>query len=168
MPLGGRRAVRRLVVVLALILAAMASVSSAAAAGLAPIGAHSMLQLTDPYAFMQAMFAEAAAMHGSAIRLDVAPAIVFGGNPDQPPDFSGLDEVTGLAEQYHLQVVGDLTTIPWWISNCQVPTDLPQMHLCGTDDLADYGAMIREIVARADPTIRYWEIWNEPDSSQFF
>jgi hypothetical protein len=73
--------VRRLVVVLALILAAaMAPASSAAAAGSAPIGAHSMLQLTDPYAFMQAMFAEAAAMHGSAIRLDVAPAIAFGGN----------------------------------------------------------------------------------------
>jgi hypothetical protein len=161
--------VRRLVVVLALTLAgAMAPVSSTAAAGSAPIGAHSMLQLTDPYAFMQAMFAEAAAMHGSAIRLDVAPAIVFAGNADQPPDFSGLDAVTALAQQYHLQVVGDLTTIPWWISNCQVPTDLTQMDLCGTDDLADYGAMIREIVARASPTIRYWEIWNEPDSGQFF
>lgn len=160
---------RRLVVVAAVVLATgMAAFSSTAAAGSAPIGAHSMLQLSNPDPFMQAMFAEAAAMHASAIRLDVASAIVFGGTPGQAPDFSGLDEVTALAEQYHLQVVGDLTTIPWWISNCQVPTDLTRMDLCGTDDLADYGTMIREIVARAAPAIRYWEIWNEPDSRYFF
>lgn len=33
-----------------------------------------MLQLNSPQPFMQAMFAEAARMHASAIRLDVAPA----------------------------------------------------------------------------------------------
>jgi hypothetical protein len=140
----------------------------ASAAADSPIGAHSMLQLNDPYPFMQAMFSEAAAMHASAIRLDVAPAIVFGEDPNQPPDFSGLDEVVALAQQYHLQVVGDLMSIPWWIANCQTQADMTQMDRCGTDDLTDYGSMIRQIVARADPAIRYWEIWNEPDNSAFF
>ena len=79
-----------------------------------------MLQLNSPYPFMQTMFAEAAAMHASAIRLDVAPALVFH-DPSQPPDFTGLDEVVALANAYHLQVVGDLTTIPWWIASCTSP-----------------------------------------------
>jgi hypothetical protein len=166
---GGAGAVLRLAVVVTVLVAGAASgpVTSAGAAD-SPIGAHSMLQLNDPYPFMQAMFAEAAAMHASTIRLDVAPAIVFGAGPGQPPDFSGLDEVVGLAQQYHLQVVGDLMSIPWWIADCQTPADMTQMDRCGTDDLADYGSIIRQIVARSDPVIRYWEVWNEPDSSAFF
>jgi Abnormal spindle-like microcephaly-assoc'd, ASPM-SPD-2-Hydin len=136
----------------------------AAAAG-NPVGAHSMLQLNSPYSFMQAMFAEAAGMHASAIRLDVAPALVFA-DSSQPPDYSGLDEVIALSEQYHVRVIGDLFTIPWWIAACQIPTGNPAR--CGTDDLADYRSMIAQIVARADPFIRDWEIWNEPDNGGFF
>ncbi|MFZ0043468.1 MAG: hypothetical protein WAK93_19320 [Solirubrobacteraceae bacterium] len=68
-----------------------------------PIGVHSMLQLNDPPSFMAAMFAEAAKMDASAIRLDVAPALAFPG-PSQPPDFSGLDEVMALP---------GATTFPW-------------------------------------------------------
>ena len=86
--------------------------AGAARAAESPIGAHSMLQLNSPYPFMQSMFEEAAAMHASAIRLDVAPALVFH-DPLQPPDFTGLDEVVSLASTYHLRVVADLTTIPW-------------------------------------------------------
>ena len=126
-----------------------------------------MLQLNSPYPFMQSMFEEAAAMHASAIRLDVAPALVFH-DPLQPPDFTGLDEVVALANAYHLRVVADLTTIPWWISACATPRDISQMTLCGTDDLADYRAEITEIVRRADPAIHDWEIWNEPDLGSFF
>jgi hypothetical protein len=141
--------------------------AGAARAAESPIGAHSMLQLNSPYPFMQTMFAQAAAMHASAIRLDVAPALVFY-DPLQPPDFTGLDEVVALANADHLQVVGDLTTIPWWISACATPRDISQMTLCGTDDLADYRAEITEIVRRAGPAIHDWEIWNEPDLGSFF
>jgi peptidoglycan/xylan/chitin deacetylase (PgdA/CDA1 family) len=132
-----------------------------------PIGVHSMLQLSDPYSFMQAMFAEAAGLHASAIRLDVAPALVFTA-PSAPPDFSGLDEVMALSQQYHLRVIADLFTIPWWIADCQAPTDLAGMARCGTDDLAAYGSLIAQIVTHADPVVRDWEIWNEPDNGQFF
>ena len=141
--------------------------SSIAAAAEDPIGAHSMLQLNSPDSFMQTMFAEAAAMHASAIRLDVAPALVFT-DPSKPPDFSGLNEVIELSRQYHLRVVADLFTIPWWIATCQAPTDIIDMTRCGTDDLADYQSMITKIVARAGPAIRDWEIWNEPDLGHFF
>jgi len=126
-----------------------------------------MLQLNDPYSFMQAMFAEAAGLHASAIRLDVAPALVFTA-PLAPPDFSGLDEVMALSQQYHLRVIADLLTIPWWIADCQTPADLSDMARCGTDDLVAYGSLITQIVTHADPVVRDWEIWNEPDNGQFF
>src|ERR1700761_4964301 len=152
----------------ALVAAALiGTIARAARAAESPIGAHSMLQLNSPYPFMQTMFAEAAAMHASTIRLDVAPALVFH-DPLQPPDFTGLDEVVELANTYHLRVVADLMTIPWWISACATPRDISAMTLCGTDDLADYRAEITEIVRRADPAIHDWEIWNEPDLGSFF
>jgi Cellulase (glycosyl hydrolase family 5) len=140
---------------------------SGIAAAQSPIGAHSMLQLDDPPSFMQAMFAQAADMDASAIRLDVAPAIVFG-DPSGTPDFSGLDDVVALAAQYHLRVVADLVTIPWWLADCDGPTDLSAMDRCGTDHLSEYQSLISQIVARADPVIRDWEIWNEPDTTASF
>ena len=157
-----------MVVALVLCNVAFAAVrsSDAFAAG-NPIGVHSMLQLNDPYSFMQAMFAEAAGLHASAIRLDVAPALVFT-NLSQSPDLSGLDEVIALSQEYHLRVIGDVFTIPLWIADCQVPTDISGMARCGTDDLAAYASLIAQIVAHADPVIRDWEIWNEPDNGQFF
>ena len=161
-----RGALATLVAIL-LSLVLLGASAGAARAAESPIGAHSMLQLNSPYPFMQSMFEEAAAMHASAIRLDVAPALVFH-DPLQPPDFTGLDEVVALANAYHLRVVADLTTIPWWISACATPRDISQMTLCGTDDLADYRAEITEIVRRADPAIHDWEIWNEPDLGSFF
>jgi hypothetical protein len=139
--------------------------SGSAAVAASLIGAHSMLQLNSPYGFMQEMFAEAAGMDASAIRLDIAPALVFS-EPSGPPDFSGLDHVIALSEQYHLRVIGDLFTIPSWIAACQGSAAQPTR--CGTDDLSVYGSMVAQIVAHSDPVIRDWEIWNEPDTAEFF
>jgi hypothetical protein len=126
-----------------------------------------MIQLDDPPSFMATLFSEASAMGASAIRLDVPPAIVFGG-PSSKPDFSGLDEVMTLADEYHLRVVADLMTVPYGLADCPVPTDPGASERCGTDDLGGYASVIGQIVAHADPVIRDWEIWNEPDSAQFF
>ncbi len=104
-------------------------------------------------------------MHASAIRLDVAPALVFT-SQGRPPDFSGLDEVVALAQRYDLRVVGDLLTIPTWMADCATPTSTPSR--CATDDLSGYASVIGQIAARADPVIRDWEIWNEPDTAEFF
>ncbi|HEY2005442.1 MAG TPA: choice-of-anchor D domain-containing protein [Solirubrobacteraceae bacterium] len=125
-----------------------------------------MLQLNSPYPFMQTMFAEAARMHASAIRLDVAPALIF---PSQggAADFGGLDEVMALAQEYHLRVLADLFTIPPWMAGCSAIGAVARSR-CAPDDEADYGSIITRIVSHADPIIRDWEIWNEPDSSAFF
>ena len=143
------------------------AVPSPAAAAESPIGAHSMLQLNDPPSFMQAMFAQAVAMGASSIRLDVAPAFIFS-SPSQPPDFSGLDEVMSLATQYHLHVVADLLTIPYWLADCPQPESTSDSERCGTSDLTDYASVVSQIVAHADPVIQDWEVWNEPDSAEFF
>jgi hypothetical protein len=152
--------------VLACGLTLIAAHPSPAAAAANPIGAHSMLQLNSPYSFMQTMFAEAVRMHASAIRLDVAPALIF---PSQsgPPDFSGLDEVTALSQQYHLRVLADLFTIPPWLAGCTAAGAVAQSR-CAPGDDAEYGSLISQIVTHADPVIRDWEIWNEPDSPEFF
>lgn len=89
-----------------------------------PIAVHSMLQLDDPRSFMQAMFAQAAAMHAAYLRMDVAPALVFPA-PGQPPDFRGLCEVVALSQQYRLPVVADLLTVPYWIAACPQPRIRP-------------------------------------------
>jgi Abnormal spindle-like microcephaly-assoc'd, ASPM-SPD-2-Hydin len=148
-------------------LTSLAALAGGASAAVSPIGAHSMLQLDDPPSFMEAMFAEAAGMGASTIRLDVAPALVF---PDSPsdPDFSGLDAVMALAGQYHLRVVADLMTIPPQLADCPPSTPPSDAARCATDDLQAYGSLISQIVTHADPVIRNWEIWNEPDSGQFF
>jgi hypothetical protein len=144
----------------------LVTVHPASAQAANPIGAHSMLQLNSPYSFMQTMFAEAAAMHASAIRLDVAPALIFPSQTGQP-DFSGLDEVMALSRQYHLRVLADLFTIPPWLAGCNAPSAMEQSR-CAPADEAEYGSIVSQIVTHADPVIRDWEIWNEPDSPQFF
>ena len=156
----------RILVLMSMGLVALGTRAGVAAAQ-SPIGAHSMLQLNSPYSFMQSMFAQAAAMHASAIRLDVAAPLVFT-DPSKPPDFSGLDEVMSLSQLYSLPVVADLITVPPQIASCVRPTAPDQMARCGTDDIADYQSEVDTIVAHADPVITDWEIWNEPDNGAFF
>jgi hypothetical protein len=105
-------------------------------------------------------------MGASAIRLDVAPALVFAGSSSQPPDFSGLDEVMALARTYRLRVVGDLMTVPTWMADCAEPT--ADSSRCATTDLPAYASVIGQIVSHADPVIHDWEVWNEPDTAGFF
>ena len=139
-----------------------------ARAGTDPIGVHSMLQVNSSSSLMQEMFSEASALHAGAIRLDVAPALIFPNGPSHP-DFSGLDEIMGLARQDNLRVSADLFTIPAWLADCPSPTSDPgATGRCPTTDLIGYSSVIRQIVSHADPVIHDWEIWNEPDSGAFF
>ena len=73
-----------------------------------------------------------------------------------------------LAGDYHLRVIADLMTIPPWLADCPAWTPASDAARCATGDLPAYAAVIGQIVAHADPAIRDWELWNEPDSGQFF
>jgi hypothetical protein len=161
-----RRRARRLAAALIACVLPLAG-ASAASATPDPVGVHSMLQLNTPYSFMQAMFAQAAGLHASVIRLDVAPALIFT-TRSGAPDYTGLDEVMALSQQYHLRVVADLLTIPPWMASCRGGSDQSAPARCATNDLAGYGSIISQIVRHADPVLRDWEIWNEPDSGEYF
>jgi hypothetical protein len=167
---GGRRGVGARTPRLARALVAatfvLAAAGPAPARAANPIGVHSMLYLNTPPAFMESMFAEAAGMHASAIRLDVAPALIFPSQGD-PPDYSGLDQVMTLAQRYHLRVLADLLTIPPWMAACP-DSDPVSRSRCPPASISDYGHMIGQIAAHAEPVIRDWEIWNEPDRAEFF
>lgn len=140
--------------------------AAGARAAYSPIGVHSMLYLNTPRSFMESMFAQAAGMHASSIRLDVAPALIFT-SASGTPDFSGLDEVMTLAQRYHLRVLADLLTVPPWMSSCSSGDDATRSR-CAPASISDYGRMIGKIVGHADPVIRDWEVWNEPDRGEFF
>src|SRR4051794_28222844 len=71
-----------------------------------PIGAHSMLYLTAPPAFKEAMFREAAAMGASEIRVDVELSGIFP-EPGRV-DWTGLEDYERLARKYGLRVLGDI------------------------------------------------------------
>ncbi|MGB9184624.1 MAG: choice-of-anchor D domain-containing protein [Solirubrobacteraceae bacterium] len=165
----GSRGTARLLFTAASLACALASTGAypaSAQADFNPIGVHSMLEVNSSYGLMQTMFSEAANLHAGAIRVDLAPALIF---PDRPtdPDYGGLDEIMGLAQQYHLRVVADLFTVPSWLASCP-PGSQSVVARCGSDDLSGYASVVSQIVTHADAVIHDWEIWNEPDSGQFF
>lgn len=131
-----------------------------ALAATSPVGAHSMIQLTDPPALMNAMFAKAAALGAAEIRVDVAPGEIYGQFGET--DWSGLDEVMALSTEYRLPVLGDLTDRP--SVDCSDPAAAPA-H-CGLD--GNLNGDVAQIVERAYPVIRDWEVWNEPDATAPF
>src|SRR5579862_5238645 len=90
---------------------------ASAAAALSPIGVHSMLYETDPFGAEQAMFAQAADLGASTIRLDIELSGIFT-NPGQPADWTGVDQYMTLARRYHLRVLADLLATPWWLAAC--------------------------------------------------
>lgn len=148
-------------------LAAASARSDVQAPGENPIGVHSMLQLSYPPSFMETMFAEAVAVHATTLRLDVSPSEVFTA-PLSEPDYTGLDEVVALAREYHIRVVADVSTIPWWLAACSGITDVFALTRCATDDLGSWASVLGQIVTRADGAIADWEIWNEPNSPSVF
>ena len=132
----------------------------------APLGAHSMLYSSTPFAFKRAMFAEAASLGVSEIRVDVDLSGIFP-TPDST-DWSGLDDYIHLAGEYHLAVLADVTATPAWLANCPAGTTPPQSYRCGTDDAAAYGALAGRLAQHAGGAITDWEIVNEPDARWAF
>lgn len=130
------------------------------------LGAHSMLYVTTPYPFKQVMFAEAAALGASEIRVDVDLSGIF--PTPGATDWTGLDDYIQLARQYGLRVLADITATPLWLANCPAGVPPSGGYRCGTDRAALYGALVGKVVAHAAGAIRDWEIVNEPDATWAF
>src|SRR5829696_422073 len=131
------------------------------------IASHAMLYLDSPPAFREAMFREAAASGATSIRVDVPiPAIVRGREGER--SWEELDDVTGLARQYDLEVVGLIYGTPWWLARCPDRTEDLDYYECPPTSAPAFAKLAREIARRTRGTIDTWQILNEPNNRYVF
>src|SRR5829696_5472735 len=131
------------------------------------IASHAMLYLDSPPAFREAMFREAAASGATSIRVDVPiPAIVRGREGER--SWEELDDVTGLARQYDLEVVGLIYGTPWWLARCPDRTEDLDYYECPPSSAPAFAKLAREIARRTRGTIDTWQILNEPNNRYVF
>ncbi|MGO9961446.1 MAG: hypothetical protein ACLP50_36645 [Solirubrobacteraceae bacterium] len=130
-----------------------------------PLGAHSMLYSDTPLAFKAQMFSQAAAMDVSEIRVDLDLSAVYS-SPGAAPDFSTVDQYMSLAAAYHLRVLANITTMPWWLADCQTPAEAAAAsYECGTNEPVAYAQLVGAIAAHAKGYVDDYELINEPDGS---
>ena len=136
----------------------------------APVSAHAMVHTCcTPAAMKERIFAEAKAVGAEFIRVDVELNAIFeepGGGRAAEPDWSGLDEVTELAERHDIEVLGILLAPPAYASTC--PERWPDAGRCAAADTDEFGELAGEVADHARDTIRHWEIVNEPDGEWAF
>lgn len=130
----------------------------------ARLGSHSMLYLNTPAAQQEAMFRATADAGLRYLRMDFAVGIVF---TRGRIDFSAVERVDALAATYGVDVLGVITTTPWYIAAC--PGGATE-HLERCAPAARYESRWRRMVARIvrrAPNVRHWELGNEPDGFGF-
>src|SRR5215207_208764 len=131
------------------------------------IASHAMLYLDSPPAFREAMFREAAASGATSIRVDVPiPAIVRGREGER--SWEALDDVTRLAREYDLEVVGLIYGTPWWLARCPDRTEDLDYYECPPSSAPAFAKLAREIARRTRGTIDTWQILNEPNNRYVF
>src|SRR4051812_23631224 len=138
---------------------------AAPAAGAGSLAAHGMIYLDSPPSFKEAMFAQAADLGASAIRVDVdVSEIVDGG----ARDWRGLDEDVALARKYHLGVLAVLLGTPANLQRCDASVPGFFRFRCAATDEAAYAGYVGEIAHRAGRAIRWWQVLSEPDNPLMF
>lgn len=78
-------------------------------------------------------------------------------------DWSGVDMVVATAKKYGLTSLGTITGAPRWASsgNCSYPS-------CPPNDPQVFGQFAGMVAGRYKDSIRYFEIWNEPNYPLFW
>jgi len=79
-------------------------------------------------------------------------------------DWSGVDRVVAAAVERGLQVLGLITNTPAW---ARIEESGDDSHGRPSDP-AEFGRFAGDAAARYAGTVRHWEIWNEPNLTQFF
>ncbi len=150
----------------ALLILVLLLVPAAPAAGAGRLAAHGMVYLDSPPSFKEAMFAQAARLGASAIRVDVDVSEVV--RPDGSRWWTGLDEDIALARRYHLEVLGVLLGTPAQLARCDASVPAFFRFRCPATDERRYAAYVREIVERARGAIDDWQVLSEPDNPLMF
>jgi hypothetical protein len=138
---------------------------AAPAAGAGSLAAHGMIYLDSPPSFKEAMFAQAADLGASAIRVDVDVSEIVHGDAR---DWTGLDEDVALARKYHLGVLGVLLGTPADLQRCDASVPAFFRFRCPATDEDRYAGYVGEIVRRAGSAIGSWQVLSEPDNPLMF
>jgi hypothetical protein len=147
--------------------AALSAVPASAGASPPPgsygarLGSHSMVYLNTAPAHQEAMFRATAEAGVRYLRMDFAIGLVFA--PDRT-DFSAVDRVNALAARYDVDVLGVLTTTPWYIAECPGGST-EHLERCGPAPRHEgtWRDMVSSVARRAS-NVRRWELGNEPDN----
>jgi hypothetical protein len=154
--------VRAALLTLLLLLALPAAPAGAAGT----LAAHGMVYLDSPPSFKEAMFAQAADLGASAIRVDVDVSEIV--RPDGSRWWDGLDEDIALARKYRLEVMGVLIGTPSGLAKCDASVPAFFRFRCVASDERRYAAYVGEIVRRARGAIDDWQVLSEPDNPLMF
>jgi hypothetical protein len=130
----------------------------------AHLGAHSMVYLDTPPAQQRAMFRAAADAGVRAVRMDFAIGQVF---PRGRRDFSAVDRVDALAAEYGVEVLGVVTTTPWYLGDCPGPDDHAAERCAPALRYERRWARMVGRVARRARHVCCWQLGNEPDGFGF-
>jgi hypothetical protein len=152
-------------VVLVFLAAASPAASGATGTYGQRLGSHTMLYLDSTPEQQRAVFRATAEAGVGSLRMDLAVGHVF---PRGGPDFSAVDRVNALAAEYDLDVLGVITTTPWYIGDC--PPGVDDRHAERCAPAPEYERRWRRMVgrlARRASNVQRWELGNEPDGFGF-
>ncbi len=100
-----------------------------------------------------------------------------------PFEFENFDTVARLANEYDIELLPILITIPAWASTAPAEMiarlgDLAPVDRYRPDDLTDWLTYVRTVVERYDgdgiedapgsPRLSHWEVWNEPNLALYW
>ena len=126
----------------------------------ASLGSHSMLYLNTRPAEQEAMFRATAKAGVRYLRMDFAVGLVF---PYGERDYGAVERVDALADDYDVELLGVITTTPWYIAACPGgSTDHLDRCAPARQHERTWRNMVMRMVRHA-PHVRYWELGNEPD-----
>ncbi|HEY6691203.1 MAG TPA: hypothetical protein VI006_00040 [Solirubrobacteraceae bacterium] len=154
----------RLVVGIAL---ALAGTAAPAAAAPRPgsygthLGSHTMLYLNSTAEAQRALFRASAAAGVRYLRMDFAIGLVF---PWGEEDFAAVDRADALAAAYGVEVLGVITTTPWYLAACAGDEAIRCAPAPRYERL--WTRMVARVVRRAS-NVRVWQLGNEPDGFGF-
>jgi hypothetical protein len=142
----------------------LSSAASAATYG-ERMGSHSMLYLDTPPEQQRALFRATAEAGIGALRMDFAVGQVF---PRGGRDYSAVDRVNALAAEFGVDVLGVITTTPWYIGDCPPGVDDRNAERCAPASRHEqrWRRMVGRLARRAS-NVRRWELGNEPDGAGF-
>lgn len=123
-----------------------------------------MVYLNTPAEQQEAMFRATAAAGLRHLRMDFAIGVVF---PRGGADFSAVERVDALAVAHGVDVLGVITTTPWYLGEC--PGGAVQYAERCAPAVRYERRWLRMVarVVRHAPHVRHWELGNEPDGFGF-